>query len=75
MTELQQSSDSLTNELLTDSTNCQSQSYVTSMIAGQSASLSWCQAHPSGAQDQISITFRQLRSKNCSVVSYFSVVA
>jgi hypothetical protein len=37
---------------------CQSQSYVTT--DGESASLSWCQA-PSGAQDQIFLTVRQLR--------------
>jgi hypothetical protein len=42
------------------------QSYVTT--DGQSASQSWCQA-PSGAQDQILITVRQLRVCRCGAPS------
>jgi hypothetical protein len=48
----------LTNNIWWRLTLNQSQSYVAT--EGQSASLSWCQA-PSGAQDQIAVTVRQLR--------------
>jgi hypothetical protein len=43
-------------QLSTESTNS---SYTSITTDGQSASLSWCQA-PSGAQDQIVVTVRQL---------------